>query len=116
MTTYTITPNDASLAPVRGYTLDQAAEMAQIDASEIEYAIEEEGECTTDEYTITEEEDADPSDADVMQDPAKYAAFLVSWSGSKPAALADFVAAVKNDPSFRLAPASWIAAVMAALT
>lgn len=112
--TYTITPRDSLLAPVRGYSLAQAAELVQIDESDILFAIESEGYGSTDEYVVTEE-DANPADADVMQNPGEYAAFLVSWCGSKPAALTEFVNAVKTDPTFRLAPASWVAAVIAAL-
>ena len=113
-TTYTVTRRDSALAPVHGYSLAQAAELVQIDESDILYAIEAEGFGSTDEYIVTEDPASANSDQ-VMQDPGEYAAFLVTWCGSKAAANAEFVAAIKNDPTFKLAPASWVAAVIRAL-
>jgi hypothetical protein len=50
---------------------------------------------------------------EAMQTPAAYADLIVAFSaGDRTQALAQFVAAVKDEPSFKLAPASWIADVI----
>jgi len=113
--TYAVT-NIATATTVRGYSLAQAAELVGVDADELAWAIEEEGEGTTDAHRVVEEEgEPDASAPDVMQAPVAYAAVLVAWEGSRPAALVAFDAAVTSDPTFALAPASWVAAVRAEL-
>jgi len=53
---------------------------------------------------------------EAMQTPAAYAQLIVDFSaGDRASAMAQFVAAVKDEPSFKLAPASWIADVIVAI-
>lgn len=53
---------------------------------------------------------------EVMHGPREYAALVLAFAGgNRQEALARFLDAVRNEPSFRLAPASWLADVAAAL-
>jgi hypothetical protein len=117
-TRYTIAPVARPENAIHGYTLAQVEEITQLEPMDVEWAIEQHGECTTDEYRVTISPDADdlPNQHDVMQDPSEYAQTMLAFSGSKERAHREFSEAVDTDPSFRFAPRSWVNAVLAALS
>jgi len=113
-TLYTI-ENIGTGQKVHGYTIEQAAEVVQIDASDILFAIETEGEGTTVEHRVTQDPEQ-PNQHDIMIDPVAYANDMVSWNGGdRGAALAEFINAVQTDPTFALAPKSWVQDVAVAI-
>lgn len=56
------------------------------------------------------------TETQILQDPSEYALLILDFAaGDRAEALTQFIMAVQTEPSFKLAPKAWVAAVAVAI-